>query len=90
MALGGAQGCHVDVAGPDSHDLVDMARRTHEARGRTVRLVPTWDNGFFDVSMAGDVLLPAADAEIAPTSFEEWLRDERARAAPGSTSTIDR
>lgn len=88
VAAGPPQGRHVDVAGPDPHDLVDMARRTHEARGRSVRLVPTWDNGFFDVSMAGDVLLPAADAEIAPTSFDEWLRGERARTSPRSTSTV--
>lgn len=77
VATGPAQGRHVDVAGPDPQDLVDMARRTYEARGQTIRLVPTWDNGFFDVGMAGNVLLPAEDAEIAPTSFEDWLIDEQ-------------
>ena len=50
-----------------------MARRTHTAQGRAVRLVPTWQNGVFDESMAGDVLLPVPDAHIAPTSFDEWL-----------------
>ncbi len=69
------QGRHVDVAGPDPHDLVDMARRTHEARGRQVRLVPTWSS-IFGPSMAGDVLLPAATAHITPTSFDEWLADQ--------------
>ena len=77
VATGPAQGRHRDVAGPDPHDLVDMARRTHEARGQTVRLLPTWDNGFFDESMAGNVLLPAEDAEIAATSVDDWLIAER-------------
>lgn len=49
-----------------------MARRTHEARGRSVKLVPTW-SGVFDTSMAGNVLLPADDARITPTTFDEWL-----------------
>jgi hypothetical protein len=26
-----------------------------------------------DESMAGDVLLPAPDAHIAPTTFDDWL-----------------
>ena len=45
----------------------------HAAQGRAVRLVPTWQNGVFDQSMAGDVLLPGPDADIAPTTFDDWL-----------------
>lgn len=66
----------VDVAGPEPQDLVDMARRTHEAQGRTVTLVPTWSS-IFDARMAGDVLLPGPDARIAPTTFEGWLAAQR-------------
>jgi uncharacterized protein YbjT (DUF2867 family) len=73
VAVGPPQGRHRDIAGPDPQDLVDMARRTLTAQGRAVRLVPTWQNGVFDKSMAGDVLLPGADADIAPTTFDEWL-----------------
>ena len=86
VATGPAQGRHVDVAGPDPHDLVDMARRTHEARGRSVRLVPTWDDGVFDATMAGNVLLPAHDVEIAPTSFDEWLGSQREARPHGRSS----
>jgi hypothetical protein len=49
-----------------------MARRTYEARGRKITLVPTW-RGVFDTSMAGEVLLPGEGARIAPTTFDEWL-----------------
>ncbi|GAB4050459.1 SDR family oxidoreductase [Catellatospora paridis] len=73
VALDEPQGRHRDVAGPDAQDLVDMARRTLEARGRTVRLVPTWSS-VLGLDMAGDVLLPGKDARIAPTGFDEWLR----------------
>ena len=72
VATGKPQGRHVDVAGPETQDLVDMARRTNEIRGRTVKLVPTW-SGVFDESMAGNVLLPGGNARIAPTTFEDWL-----------------
>jgi uncharacterized protein YbjT (DUF2867 family) len=73
VAVGSARGRHRDVAGPETQDLVDMARRTLAAQGRSIRLVPTWHGGIFDAGMAGDVLLPAADAVIAPTTFDEWL-----------------
>jgi uncharacterized protein YbjT (DUF2867 family) len=73
LAVGEPQGRYVDVAGPDTQDLVDMARRTHEVRGRKVKLVPTWSSGVFDEEMAGDVLLPGEGARIAPTTFDDWL-----------------
>jgi uncharacterized protein YbjT (DUF2867 family) len=81
VAAGPPQGRHPDLAGPEPHDLVDMARRTNEARGRSVRLVPSWA-GPFDASMAGDVLLPSDGAHLAPTTFDDWL----ASGAPGAGS----
>lgn len=78
VATSEPQGRHVDVAGPDPQDLVDMARRTHAVRGRSMALVPTWHTGIFDVDMAGDVLLPSPDALIAPTSFDTWLAEQSA------------
>jgi uncharacterized protein YbjT (DUF2867 family) len=72
IATGEPRGRYVDVAGPEPQDLVDMARRTLEARGRVVKLVPTW-SGFFAPEMAGNVLLPGDGARIAPTTFDDWL-----------------
>lgn len=72
VAAGTPQGRCPDLAGPEPQDLVDMARRTHQARGRTVKLVPTWA-GPLGTDMAGNVLLPGEGARIAPTTFEEWL-----------------
>jgi uncharacterized protein YbjT (DUF2867 family) len=73
IVTGAPQGRYRDVAGPEPQDLVDMARRTFEARGRAVELVPTW-SGIFGLEMAGDVLLPGDGARIMPTTFEEWLK----------------
>ncbi|MCM2394280.1 SDR family oxidoreductase [Streptomyces albipurpureus] len=75
IAVGEPQGRHVDIAGPETQDLVDMARRTLAKHGRSVRLVPTW-SGLFGLSMAGDVLLPGEDARIAPTTFDAWLAEQ--------------
>jgi uncharacterized protein YbjT (DUF2867 family) len=77
IATGEPQGRYRDVAGPETQDLVDMARRTFDARGRAIDLVPTW-SGLFGPEMAGDVLLPGDGARIMPTTFEEWLKNASA------------
>jgi uncharacterized protein YbjT (DUF2867 family) len=72
VAIGAPLGGVVDVAGPETQDLVDMARRTFEVRGEKIELVPTW-RGIFGTDMAGEVLLPGEGARIAPTTFADWL-----------------
>ncbi|MGK5440213.1 SDR family oxidoreductase [Micromonospora sp. URMC 105] len=82
-AVGPPQGRHPGVAGPDRHDLVDMARRTHQAMGRTMKIVPSWE-AILGADMAGNVLLPGPDARIAPTTFDDWLAEQEAeRVRPG-------
>lgn len=76
VVVGNPQGRHVDVAGPQTQDLVDMARRTLAVRGREVTLVPTWSS-VFGVTMSGNALLPGANARIAPTTFDQWLSRQR-------------
>jgi uncharacterized protein YbjT (DUF2867 family) len=72
IAVGEPQGRYRDVAGPEPQDLVDMARRTHEVLGRSVKLIPTW-SGPLGEELAGNVLMPGENARIAPTTFDEWL-----------------
>lgn len=71
-ATGDPLNATIEIAGPETHDFVDMARRTLAARGQYIKLVPTWRDAF-DTSMAGEVLLPGPDARIAATTFEDWL-----------------
>ncbi|WP_431807476.1 SDR family oxidoreductase [Microbacterium paraoxydans] len=68
-ALGGS----ADVAGPRTEDAVDMARRTFAARGRDLPLRASWTGAALGVEFAGEVLLPAPGARIAPTTFDDWL-----------------
>jgi len=72
VATGEPIGGVLEIAGPETQDLVDMARRTYAARGQQIRLVPTW-HANFDTSMAGDVLLPGPDARLGRTTFDAWL-----------------
>lgn len=62
----------LDVAGPKTEDLVDMARRTYAARGQEITLVPTW-RGVFGVDMAGEVMLPGDNARLGHIAFDDWL-----------------
>lgn len=62
-----------DFAGPETHDFVDMARRTFLVRGDERVIRASWRNQPFGVEMAGEVMLPGADAIIGPATFDEWL-----------------
>ncbi len=76
LAAGPARGRAPDVAGPQTEDLVDMARRTLGARGEHLRIVPTWRGVPFGPEMAGEVLLPGRGARVGATTFDDWLLDE--------------
>ena len=72
VAAGPPLGARLDIAGPETQDLVDMARRTFAARGQDIRLVPTW-RGAFGTDMAGEALLPGDGARLGATTFDDWL-----------------
>ena len=72
VAVGAPRNGVVELAGPEPQDLVDMIRRLLAARGEPLRLLPGW-GGRFGIELAGEVLLPGPDAQIAPTTFETWL-----------------
>jgi uncharacterized protein YbjT (DUF2867 family) len=73
VATGAPRNDRLDVAGPETHDLVDMARRTFAVRGQDVRLVPTWRGPVFDTAMAGEVMLPGEGARLGRITFAAWL-----------------
>jgi len=72
IAAGAPRHGRLDIAGPETQDLVDMARRTFAARGKDITLVPTW-RGTFGPDMAGEVLLPGEDARLTALTFADWL-----------------
>jgi uncharacterized protein YbjT (DUF2867 family) len=71
VAVGAPQHGVRELASPGPQDLVDMARRTLAARGESLRLLPSW-GGRFGVELAGEVLLPGPDAQLAPTTLGPW------------------
>lgn len=62
-----------DIAGPRTEDAVDMARRTLAARGADLPLRAAWRGAALGIEFAGEVLLPAPGARLAPISFDDWL-----------------
>ncbi len=78
-AAGPPQG-RFEAAGPETQDLIDMARRSFASRDEDVYIVPTRD-GPMGTAMAGKVLLPAKAARLAPTTFDQWLASGAAKEA---------
>ncbi len=74
VAVGAPVNGILNIAGPETQDLVDMARRTFAARGQDITLVPTW-RGVFGPDMAGEVLLPDETARLTSGTFSAWLAD---------------
>jgi len=72
VATGAPLGARIEIAGPETQDLVDMARRTFAVRGQDIRLVPTW-RGTYGTDMAGEAMLPGEGAKLGPTTFDAWL-----------------
>ncbi|HET9079480.1 MAG TPA: NAD(P)H-binding protein [Trebonia sp.] len=72
VAAGPPLGYRLDIAGPQTEDLVDMARRTFAARGQDIKLIPTW-RATFGPDMAGEALLPGVGARLGTISFDDWL-----------------
>jgi uncharacterized protein YbjT (DUF2867 family) len=81
VATGSPRGRAVDFAGPEPQDLIDMARRTLEARGESLQLVPSWRHGPFGLEAAGEVFLPGPEARLGRTTFDRWLNEQRERSA---------
>lgn len=76
LAVGDPQGRAAELAGPATHDLVDMARRTLAVRGDPTVVRASWRDNPFGRSMAGEVLLPSTDHRVGSTTFEDWLASQ--------------
>lgn len=73
LAMGDAVGRAPDLAGPEVHELVDLARRLVRARGQRLRIVPVRMPGSAGRAMADGALLPNGDATLGRITFDAWL-----------------
>lgn len=69
IAEAGPSGRVADLAGPERHDMVDLARRV--ARGR--RVVPVRMPGAAGKAMRSGALCPTSDGPRGTITFEAWL-----------------
>jgi uncharacterized protein YbjT (DUF2867 family) len=64
----------VQVAGPETHDLVDLARRVVRRRGWRVGIVPVPLPGRIGRVMRSGGLLPASGVTTKGPTFSSWLQ----------------
>jgi uncharacterized protein YbjT (DUF2867 family) len=75
-ATGDPQGI-VTLAGPDPVDFVELVRRTFEAEGESVTIVPTFEGMPFGPDVPDGAFLAPAGATIGSTTLDQWLDQRR-------------
>jgi uncharacterized protein YbjT (DUF2867 family) len=64
----------VELAGPEAFRLDELARRFLSARNDPREVTADVHARYFGAELDDDSLTPGDDARIAPTRFEDWLR----------------
>lgn len=73
IAVGAPQGRAADLAGPEVHEIVDLARQVTAARGLRRRVLPVRVPGGAGRAMTDGSLLPTQDGPRGRVTFREWL-----------------
>jgi uncharacterized protein YbjT (DUF2867 family) len=77
----------VELAGPEVHDVVDMARRIVNARDERQRVLAVAPPGKAFRDIRGGALLAGATTILDGPTFDEWLRSPDAqRVQPGAVA----
>ena len=77
LAEGAATGRAPDLAGPEEADLVTLARRLVQRRGKSIQIHPDDDSV---AAIPPHAFLPGPGARIEGPTFDEWLDSEDAAA----------
>ena len=87
LAAGPAQGLAPELAGPQEHQMVDLARRVVRAQGQPQgqrrRVVGIRIPGAAGRAMTGGGLLPTGPGPRGRLSFEQWLTAGTPQTRPG-------
>jgi uncharacterized protein YbjT (DUF2867 family) len=73
LATAPPRGMAPELAGPQVHDMVELARRVLRARGERRVVVPVRLPGRAGAAFAADGLLPTGDGPRGRQTFDEWL-----------------
>lgn len=91
LAIGPPVGLASELAGPEEHDLVDLARRLVRHRGQRRRVLPVRLPGAAGRAMAGGALLPTGPGPRGTLTFDQWLTTSAdAGSGRGDTTAADR
>ena len=81
LTCGSAQGMAPELAGPQVHELVDLARRVISTRRQHQLVVGIQLPGAAGRAMAGGALLPTRPGPRGSLTFEQWLTTDVRPAA---------
>jgi len=73
----------VEVAGPEQFRLDELIRRTLKARGDQREVVADPGARYFGAILSERTLVPAGDATLGETRFEDWLQRMASPATAG-------
>lgn len=74
VAVGTALSDTVELAGPEAFPLAELTRRVLNATGDPRQVTADVHARYFGAELDDQSLIPGDDARIAPTHFEDWLR----------------
>ncbi len=80
LAEGEPQRRAAELAGPEVHELVDLAHRVSTARGQHRPIVPVRFPGGAGRAMADGSLLPTGDGPRGSVRFADWLEGDVRRS----------
>jgi uncharacterized protein YbjT (DUF2867 family) len=85
LALAEPTGQITELAGPEVHQMPDLARRLLRARGAHRAVLPIRLPGRLGRALAGDGLLPTDGARRGTQTFSDWLNETLSVVRPDST-----
>jgi uncharacterized protein YbjT (DUF2867 family) len=71
----------VELAGPEQFRLDELARRVLEAKNDRRQVTADVHAPYFGAELDEHSLTPGDNPRLAPTRFEDWLRESMAGAA---------
>jgi uncharacterized protein YbjT (DUF2867 family) len=87
VAIGSPLNDTVELAGPETFRLDELARRALEANGDPRHVTPDVRARYLGAPLDECSLTPGDDARIAPTRFDDWLRQSVITAEPEGSWT---
>lgn len=74
VALGVPANATLEVAGPAAYPMAEIVGAYLQAKGDQRRIIADDRAGYFGAALARRALIPAGEARIGATSFDQWLQ----------------